>query len=285
MENNNLIQAAWQTLATTNEALCDTICETQIKTIENDSSQIRVELSDGENIKSRLLIAAEGRNSAVRQLATIKTQEKDYQQKGLVAYLHIEKAPIKTALQAFNTGGPIGILPISSEEKLYSIVWSLPHSQADAMLNCDEQTFNQTVKKAIGKDFGEIQLKSKRAAFPLTQLYAKKYFTNRIVLCGDTAHGVHPLAGQGVNLGIGDIQQLVQLLDKPTLKDDELLHRALKKYQRRRLSKVQETSEMMSFLHHLFLDDKHIKKPLRHFGMNLVNKLPIKKWLMQQAGS
>jgi len=281
LENINLIQAAWKTVA----ANCDTLAQTQIKTLENDGAQIRVELTTGETFKSRLLVAAEGRKSRIRDLAEIKTKEKSYHQHGLVAYLSIDKAPTKTALQAFNQGGPIGILPIDAKENIFSIVWSLADDKVDEFLNCNEAQFEQAISQAIGKDFGRIKLTSKRAAFPLSQLYAQKYFNNRIVLCGDTAHGVHPLAGQGVNLGIGDIQQLVDTIDSQLLKDDELLHRALKKYQRRRLSKVQETSEMMSFLHHLFKDDNHIKKPVRNFGMNILNKLPIKQWLMQQAGS
>ena len=281
MENNNLIQAAWKTL----HADCECVQQTQIKTIENEGMQVRVELTNGDKYKSRLLIAAEGRNSYVRTCAEIKTKETPYHQKGLVAYIRIENAPCHTALQAFNKGGPIGILPINKSEKLFSIVWSLPEKQAKKWLQCDENAFGKGVKSSIGKDFGAIELLSKRAAFPLTQLYAQDYFKNRIVLCGDSAHGVHPLAGQGVNLGIGDIKQLIQVLDLTALKDNDLLHQSLRKYQRRRISQVKETSEMMSFLHHLFKDDKHIKKPLRTMGLKLVNALPFKKWLANQAGS
>ncbi len=281
MENNNLVQAAWNSL----DDNCQTVQQTQIKSIENEGAQIRVELSNGDKYKSRLLIAAEGRNSFVRAYAQIKTKETPYHQKGLVSYIKIENAPIQTALQAFNAGGPIGILPINEAEKIFSIVWSLPEQQADDWLQCEQQIFEQGVTKAIGKDFGKITLLSKRAAFPLTQLYAQAYFKNRIVLCGDSAHGVHPLAGQGVNLGIGDIQQLLKVIDASVLKDDDLLHQSLRKYQRRRISKVKETSEMMSILHHLFKDDEHIKKPLRNIGLKVINKLPFKKWLAGQAGS
>ncbi len=281
LENNNLVQAAWNSL----DGQCETLQQTQIKTIENEGLQIRVELSNGDKYKSRLLIAAEGRNSFVRAFAQIKTKETPYHQKGLVSYIQIENAPTQTALQAFNAGGPIGILPINEAEKIFSIVWSLPEPQAEHWLECDQKTFEKGVKQAIGKDFGRITLLSKRAVFPLTQLYAQEYFKKRIVLCGDSAHGVHPLAGQGVNLGIGDIQQLFKVLEPSVLKDNDLLHQALRKYQRRRISKVKETSEMMSLLHHLFKDDEHIKKPFRNIGLKLINSLPIKNWLAGQAGS
>ena len=281
MENNNLVQAAWQTLKQSDN--CDLLEENSIKNIENDGLQIRVELNNGESYKSRLLIAAEGRNSSVRKSAGINIKEKPYGQRGLVAYIKLEKAPTETALQAFNDGGPIGILPI--ENNVFSIVWSLPEEKYSHWLNCPKQAFEEGVAQAITQDFGAVELISERAAFPLTQLDAEKYFLNRIVLCGDSAHGVHPLAGQGVNLGIGDIKQLFSLLDLYILKDQELLRLSLRKYQRRRISKVKETSQMMSFLHHLFVDDSHVKKPLRTLGLNLLNNSPIKKWFIQQAGS
>lgn len=281
MENVNLVQAAWKTLE--DSGVCDILEQSHIKNIEDLGHQVRIELNNGSQFKSKLLIAAEGRNSFIRQFTKILTKEYAYNQKGLVAYIKLENAPTETALQAFNLGGPIGILPI--KEGVFSIVWSLPEEICDDWLNCTNEGFEKGLKAAIGKDFGSIQLISERAAFPLTQLYAEKYFQNRMVLCGDSAHGVHPLAGQGVNLGIGDINLLFRLLDKSILKEEDLLHLTLRKYQRRRISKVKETSEMMSLLHHLFKDDNHIKKPIRNFGLNLLDKLPIKKWFINQAGS
>ncbi|MCF6318171.1 MAG: FAD-dependent monooxygenase [Proteobacteria bacterium] len=281
MENINLIQAAWKKLRESDN--CETIEENTIQSLENNGLQVRIVLTNGAEYKSRLLIAAEGRNSLVRTSVGIEIQETPYYQKGLVAYITLDKAPTETALQAFNQGGPIGILPIKGD--MFSIVWSLPEEQSQHWLDCDQQTFEQGVKTAIGKDLGNVNLISKRAAFALTQLYADKYFEHRVVLCGDTAHGVHPLAGQGVNLGIGDIKQLFEVIDMKALKDQDLLRLALRKYQRRRTSQVKETSEMMSALHLLFKDDKHIKKPLRTMGLKLLNKSPMKKWFISQAGS
>lgn len=281
MENNNLVQAAWLTLKQSEN--CDIIEEASIKNIENDGLQIRIELNNGVDYKSRLLIAAEGRNSSCRQLAGINVKEESYGQRGLVAYIKLEKAPTETALQAFNDGGPIGVLPI--KDNIFSIVWSVPEEKYEHWLNCGKHQFERGIQLALGWDFGVVELLSDRAAFPLTQLNAEKYFTNRLVLCGDSAHGIHPLAGQGVNLGIGDIKQLFSLLNKQTLKDQELLLRCLKKYQRRRVSKVQETSKMMSVLHNLFKNDNHVKKPLRTLALKILNNSPLKKWLIQQAGS
>ena len=231
IENNNLIQAAINNLNQSQS--CEIIQQNKIISLENDGSQVRVELDDERVCKAKLLIAAEGRQSAIRDLVSINTKEIAYDQKGLVAYVKIENAPKETALQAFNEGGPIGILPFG--DGLFSIVWSLQTEQVNHWLNCTEDEFEKGILKSIGKDFGEIKLVSDRAAFPLTQLYAEKYFSNRVVLCGDTAHGIHPLAGQGVNLGIGDVAELFRNLDKAKLRDEDLLFLALRKYQRRRI--------------------------------------------------
>jgi len=281
MENNNLVHAAWKELQ--HSGKCEIIENASINSLENEGSQVRVVLCNKQEFKSRLLIAAEGRNSSIRPCVGIQTKETLYHQKGLVAYINLDNAPTETALQAFNQGGPIGILPISDE--VFSIVWSLPEEDCQHWLDCDKNSFEEGVKKAIGQNLGGVELLSERAAFPLTQLYADQYFEKRVVLCGDTAHGVHPLAGQGVNLGIGDIKQLFELIDIKTLKDNDSLHLALRKYQRRRISQVKETSEMMSVLHHLFKDDNHIKKPLRTIGLKLLNNSPLKKWFISQAGS
>ncbi len=281
MENNNLIQSAWRKLKECSDCLLlesNTICS-----IDNDEKQIRVTLDSGEVYKGRLLIGAEGRNSFVREHAQINTQRKSYAQHGVVCYISLSNAPDSTALQAFNNGGPIGILPFGNG--LFSIVWSVPDDQYEHWLECDEKDFIAGVKQAIGQDFGDVCLISKRAAFPLQRSDAEAYFFQRMVLCGDSAHGIHPLAGQGVNLGLGDVSELFSSLDLEILKDNDLLQLHLRKYQRRRLSQVSETSTMMSFLHHLFVDDAYFKKPLRALGLQFLNQLPLKKWLLKQAGS
>ncbi|MFK8011627.1 MAG: FAD-dependent monooxygenase [Marinicellaceae bacterium] len=281
LENKNLIQAAHSLLK--NNELCDFLEESKIDSIENLSHQVRVKLDDNSQFKSKILIASEGRNSQIRQQVEIPTKELDYCQKGLVAYISMKDAPSKTALQCFNEGGPIGILPISND--LFSIVWSLPNKSVDYWLKCSKEEFETGLKLKIAKDFGSIKLMSNRVAFPLKQMNAEQYFKTRVVLCGDSAHGVHPLAGQGVNLGIQDIKVLIKILEKTTLKDNDKLNQSLRKYQRRRISQVKETSEMMTFLHFLFKDDKYFKKPIRNLGLNIIDKLPIKKWLINQAGS
>ncbi len=231
-----------------------------------------------------LLLGADGARSQVRTQLGIESVQKSYQQHGLVAYLTLEKAPNNTALQAFNQGGPVGLLPMN--DGLFSMVWSLPDDQVEHWLKADESYFVNGLKAHINRDFGHLELCSERAAFPLNKAYAKAFYRGRVALLGDAAHTIHPLAGQGVNLGFADAECLVEKLNQVALKDSAALAHALKKYQRVRLAEVHKTSETMHALHHLFTSHNAAIKGLRAFGMNRLNQIkPIKQWLLSQAGS
>lgn len=282
VENNQIIAAAQQLLVEHHSI--DTFFEASIKSFEQSDRKVRVKLSDATEIQSHLLIGADGARSMIRETLGIDVDQKPYQQKGLVAYLQIEMAPENTALQAFNQGGPVGLLPMN--DGLFSMVWSLPNSQVDQWLNCDEVKFVNGLKAHINRDLGNIKLKSERAAFPLQKSYATRYYKNRAVLVGDAAHTIHPLAGQGVNLGFADSERLTNSLKNIKLKNTEELNNALKKYQRASKAEAHKTAETMHALHHLFTNQSAPIKMLRAFGMNGLNKFyPMKSWFLKQAGS
>jgi 2-octaprenylphenol hydroxylase len=262
----------------------EVLYENKINQWHSGKRRVDVELESGEEVEAAILISAEGANSSIREQTGIDIKRKDYEQSGLVCNLRITNAPEQTALQAFNATGPVGILPLN--DGLFSIVWSLPKDQVDRWLQVDHDKFINGLKAHINRDLGDIELVSERAAFPLRQMYAKQFYQDRVVLIGDAAHTVHPLAGQGVNLGIEDGQCLADLLRDISLRNTEELANALKKYQRRRRAEVFKTSEMMTFLHHLFTTDKNSLGFLRAKGMNLLNQInPLKSWLIEQAGS
>lgn len=282
VENNQIIAAAQQLLL--ERANVDVHFATSIQSFEQSERKVRVQLDSGEAIQSYVLIGADGARSQVRTALGIEIDQKPYHQHGLVAYLQIGNAPEQTALQAFNQGGPVGLLPMN--EGLFSMVWSLPETEVDQWLTCDEKKFINGLKVHINRDFGEIQLKSKRAAFPLNKTYAADYYKNRAVLVGDAAHTIHPLAGQGVNLGFGDAERLVISLSGIKLKDNDELAGALKKYQRASKAEAHKTAETMHALHHLFTNQSAPIKMLRAFGMNRLNQInPLKTWFLKQAGS
>ena len=282
IENNQIIAAAQQ-LANEHNNI-DVHYAATIAEFEDTERKVHLIMNDDIKLSCYLLLGADGARSMIRNKLAIETQQKPYKQHGLVCYLQIENAPSKTALQAFNTGGPVGLLPMN--DGLFSMVWSLPEDQVEHWLSADENHFINGLKVHINRNFGEIELRSQRQAFPLNKTYAKAFYQGRVALLGDAAHTIHPLAGQGVNLGFGDAECLVEKLKKITLKNTDELAQALKKYQRIRMAEVHKTSETMHALHHLFTNQRAPVKMLRAFGMNKVNQLtPLKQWLLRQAGS
>lgn len=282
VENNQIIAAAQQQLG--KHANVEVFYATSIESFEQTERKVKVVLNQNDVLQAHLLVGADGARSKIRENLGIKVKQKPYQQHGLVCYLSLENAPVNTALQAFNSGGPVGLLPMN--EGLFSMVWSLPEDQVEFWLKTDEGKFVNGLKAHINRDFGEIKLLSERVAFPLNKTYADTVYKNRVVLVGDAAHTIHPLAGQGVNLGFGDAECLLEKLSQINLKHANDLAQILKKYQRVRQAEVHKTAETMHALHHLFTNQSAPAKMLRAFGMNGLNQIkPIKQWLLKQAGS
>lgn len=281
VENDHVIATAIKALQNTD---ADVRMMTLLTEFERDDKQVRVTLSSGETLKAGLLLSAEGASSMIREKAGITVTEKSYQQKGLVCYVKLNQSENQTAYQAFNPTGPVGLLPV--EEGLFSIVWSLDDAEVDRWLTCDAVTFERGLKAHINRDLGMPKLLSERVAFPLKQQQASAYHQGRVVLLGDAAHVLHPLAGQGVNLGLADGHLLVDLLEGINFKDELALMRVLKTYQRRRRAQVAETQMMVDGLHHLFTRQQAPLPLLRAWGLNTINQMNmVKSWLMKQAGS
>ncbi len=282
IENIHVVYAAQQRLAQLPKV--HTFYQNKIIDFKQTERKVVVQLIEGDELQASLLVACEGARSPLREEAGIQIKQKNYQQRAMVAYLQVENAPKQTALQAFNLSGPVALLPFG--DNLFSLVWSCDETSVDNWLEADETTFINGLKAHLRRDFGQIKLLSKRAAFPLQQMYAEETVKQRLLLVGDAAHVVHPLAGQGVNLGLSDVVELVQQLSEVNIKDFTGLNRALRRYQRRRRSEVIKTSELMSFLHRLYQIEQPTLSWLRSTGMLTLNRLPLlKNWLLQQAGS
>ncbi len=282
IENDLIVAAAQQLLA--DQPQVQVLYNTRVDSFDMTARKVQLQLSDGANVQSKLLVGADGARSAVRTKLGISTQRQPYQQHGLVCYIKLEQAPEETALQAFNDGGPVGLLPMN--DGLFSVVWSLPDAQLERWLHADEAQFINGLQAHINRDFGRMTLCSERRAFPLAKAHATSFYQQRAVLIGDAAHTIHPLAGQGVNLGFADAECLVGKVTQDTLKQPLMLARALQKYQRERMAEAHKTAGTMHALHHLFTNQSAPVKMLRAFGMNRLNQIqPIKSWLLKQAGS
>ena len=180
---------------------------TSVSGLEQRETGVRITLDDGATLDARIAIAADGGNSTLRGLAGIRTRNHDYRQRGVVAYVETELPHQLTAWQRFLPGGPLAFLPVDADRRS-SIVWSLPESEAERVLALDDEAFDIELTNAFAARLGKTRVVSKRAAFPLRRQLAKTQLEGRALLLGDAAHVVHPLAGQGVNLGLRDVAAL-----------------------------------------------------------------------------
>jgi 2-octaprenyl-3-methyl-6-methoxy-1,4-benzoquinol hydroxylase len=190
-------------------------CPARITGCEQDEAGVRLQLEDGSRVDAAIAIAADGADSALRQLAGIKVNRHDYGQRGIVAYVQTARPHEDTAWQRFLPGGPLAFLPcpdpgdaMAGAGHRSSIVWTVPDGEATRLLDLDDEAFADTLTRAFGARLGQVRMQSVRAAFPLRRQLAQDYVHGRILAIGDAAHVVHPLAGQGVNLGLRDVAAL-----------------------------------------------------------------------------
>jgi len=230
---------------------------------------------------SPLIIAADGGSSWIRQQVKIFANKLSYSQQGIVAKISTQKSHQDIAWQRFMSSGPLAVLPIKDNQS--SIVWSADQDTASRLMSLSNSEFEQALANALEQKLGEVSLLSQRVAFPLVSQKADKYFSRNVVLVGDAAHSIHPLAGQGANLGFKDVHALVELLSqtpKQSLADMKLLQR----YQRSRKADNEQTDLMMSALHHAYQDGLPAWLALRGVGMNMLNRSnALKKLLVRQA--
>lgn len=228
-----------------------------------------------------LVVAADGAHSVLRRLAKISASQYRYGQLGLVAKIAPSLSHANTAWQRFLQGGPLGILPLAHNE--CSIVWSCDEAQAQALCEMSDQQFCDELATAMDHRLGTVKLVSARQTFPLQSQYAHRYFSGRVVLVGDAAHSIHPLAGQGANLGFKDIHCLLEVLAQVDRSNPNLT-KILARYERIRQSDNRATDRAMSLLNSAFLRNNPAWAALRGLGMRWVSGSgALKTFLTQQA--
>ncbi len=256
----------------------------QINT-DADAKNSSVELicADGQRLCTDLLVAADGANSWVRTQAGIELTSWAYHQNALVCNVRTSQSHQHTCWQQFMPEGPLAFLPLADGQS--SIVWSTTEDRSQALLNMDENSFNQELQMTFGSSLGRIQLSSTRAVFPLRLRHAKKYVQEHLALIGDAAHTVHPLAGQGVNLGLLDAVVLAEEIVSAQKKHRPLgALSTLRRYERRRKADNLAMLAAMDGFKRLFSNDFMPLKLLRNSGLNLVDKLtPLKNLMSKRA--
>ena len=254
----------------------------ELESVSFASHEVTVRLRNGGAATGMLLIAADGTESVVRSLLEVPVAARAYAQTALVTHVASERPHRDTAWQRFLPGGPLAFLPLTDGRS--SVVWSLPTEQAQLLLTAPEPEFLAQLQNASGDVLGELTSISERAAFPLQRLHALRYCRARVALVGDAAHTIHPLAGQGMNLGLLDAASLAGVFEQAVLRGEDpgdlkVLHR----YERQRKGDNLQMLLALDALHHLFALPAWMA-PLRAFGMGAIDASGMaKRLLMHRA--
>lgn len=252
--------------------------------IQNDSAQSQITLSDGREIKSSLLLAADGKFSSVRKYFGIESKGWKYTQSGIVCNIRHEKHHEGIAQERFLTSGPFAILPLKGGYES-SLVWTEKTHLAPLYAQMSEEEITHEISKRFGDYLGKLSVSSKIYTYPLSLSNAATYIAKRMALVGDAAHAIHPIAGQGFNLGIRDIEALLPILkEAKSLGADVGSDAILEAYADSRKFDTASLIVITDLLNRLFSNDIMPLKHARRLGMAAVNKMPkLKKFFMQHA--
>lgn len=257
--------------------------ETAIKSVARSGHRFEIELESGDRLNPDLLIGADGANSFVRNSADIRVDTWPHAQKAFVTCLQPELSHRNTAWQRFLGSGPIGLLPLSDGR--VSIVWSTTPEQAEAALAMSEDELSMKLADVTDGVLGKLSPAGPRGAFPLNSQHANEYAQDGLVLIGDAAHTVHPLAGQGVNLGFADVGKLAEVIsDALHAEENPGDLPVLRKYERAQRGANKTMLHFMDGLNKLFSNESASLARLRGMGMYAFNKSgPIRDHAVQVA--
>lgn len=274
VENGLVQHALWSALGA--EPRARVLCPAEVAGVDNDDEGVAATLADGTRLRARVLVAADGAESPLRKALGIDCDDRDYAQRAVVANVATARPHEETAWQRFLPGGPLAFLPLADGRS--SIVWSLPGAEAARVLALDDAAFRAELGAAFDFRLGEIVSSTPRAAFPLRLRLAKRYVAGRSVLAGDAAHVVHPLAGQGMNLGFRDVACLRRVLrDARDRGGDFGAPHVLRRYERERRSENALAAHGLDAIERLFGATDPLTPTLRGAGLALVDRLaPVK---------
>ena len=250
-----------------------------------DGSFAEVDLDTGEILRAALIVSAEGRKSRLRDAAGIGHVNWDYDQSAVVCTVQMTRPHNHVAYEHFLPTGPFAILPLNDNRAC--IVWSEKHAKAKALMTVNEDLFHDHLLSRFGEFLGEISLVGPKFIYPLGLGLAEEMHKGRLALLGDSAHGIHPIAGQGLNLGLKDVAALAEvLIEAARLGEDIGSDLVLERYAKWRRFDNVSTSAIMDGFVRLFSNDNPVVRLVRDAGMGLFNRVPaLRSFVMEDAGA
>jgi 2-octaprenyl-6-methoxyphenol hydroxylase len=254
-----------------------------ISAIDIDEHGCNINFEGGTQLRTPLLVAADGRASRLRDMAGIKVVGWSYPQVGIVTTVSHAKPHRGRAVQHFLPAGPFAILPLAGDRSC--VTWTEEAERGRAIVALDDAGFLAEVQRRFGYRLGTVQLAGPRASWPLDMHLARAFAVNRFALIGDAAHGVHPIAGQGLNLGLRDVAALTEVVaDAARLGLDIGSLAVLERYERWRRLDSMLSAATFDGLNRLFSNDVTVARTARHFGLGLIERMPaLKSFFVAEA--
>jgi 2-octaprenyl-6-methoxyphenol hydroxylase len=267
--------------------ICWLLWKSHVREVDRGEHGVTVALDDGRKLSAPLLVAADGRNSATREQAGIRVARWKYPHQAIVSVLRHERPHEHVAYEIFYPTGPFALLPMVDDVRGHrsAIVWSVPQEDAAAWLSLDDKAFAAEAQAAMGGFLGEIAMLAPRSSYPLGFHHAAQITAQRLALAGDAAHAIHPIAGQGLNLGFRDVAALAEVLVEGArigldLGDPQLLGR----YQRWRALDALSVAFATDSLTRIYGIPGRTASAVRRLGMGLVGRIaPLRNRLMSEA--
>jgi len=256
--------------------------------LSREPGAVAVKLEDGRELRAQVVIAADGRNSSLRKSAGIKTTSWDYPQSGIVATLHHDQAHHGVAHEHFLPAGPFAVLPMTDApggQPRSSLVWTETRDLVPAMMDLSDEAFSAELMRRFGNSLGDLRAVGGRWSYPLSLLFAERIIGRRLALVGDAAHGIHPISGQGLNLGLRDVAALAEtLVDARRLGLDLGGAQVLAGYPRWRRFDNLALIAATDSLNRLFSNNIGPIRLVRDLGLAAVNRMPpLKRFFMHHA--
>jgi 2-octaprenylphenol hydroxylase len=275
MENQNIRHALW--LEAEQSSFIQLLAPKKIQKLVFGKQECFITLDDDSHLTARLVIGADGANSIVKQQANLAQTFWDYDQHAIVATIKTEHAHENVARQVFTPFGPLAFLPLWDSHHC-SIVWSQDEPKASELIKLDKAEFEKNLTASFDARLGLCELVSDKQAYPLKMRYTRQWVDDRVALVGDAAHTIHPLAGQGANLGILDAAALAEQIITLVERDKDFgLAKNLRPYERWRKTEATKMIGAMEGFKRLFSGQQPLKKLIRDIGLSSVNNLPSAK--------